>query len=55
MTWCTNASSTGANVILNTPTNSSVSFSTGENTFNGWREEGPDFTGKKTSPVGIFD
>ena len=27
----------------------------GENTFIGWREEGPDFTGKKTSPVGIFD
>ncbi|MEI6439706.1 MAG: phytanoyl-CoA dioxygenase family protein [Alphaproteobacteria bacterium] len=27
----------------------------GENTFNGWREEGPDFTGKKTSPVGAFD
>lgn len=27
----------------------------GEKTFNGWREEGPDFTGKKTSPVGLFD
>ena len=27
----------------------------GEKTFNGWREEGPDFTGAKHSPVGLFD
>jgi len=34
--YCTNASSAGAYVITNTPTNSAVSFSTGENTFNGY-------------------
>jgi hypothetical protein len=27
----------------------------GEKTFNGWREEGPDFTGNKDSPSGLFD
>ncbi|MDA0994321.1 MAG: phytanoyl-CoA dioxygenase family protein [Proteobacteria bacterium] len=27
----------------------------GENIFNGWREEGPDFTGGKTAPSGLFD
>ena len=27
----------------------------GERVFNGWREEGPDFSGAKTSPVGLFD
>ncbi|HIE87136.1 MAG TPA: hypothetical protein EYG52_09885 [Pseudomonadales bacterium] len=27
----------------------------GEKTFNGWREEGPDFTGQKTSPQGLYD
>ncbi|MBT5153429.1 MAG: hypothetical protein HOM44_05025 [Gammaproteobacteria bacterium] len=27
----------------------------GEKTFNGWREEGPDFTGQKTSPRGLYD
>lgn len=27
----------------------------GENVFNGWREEGPDFSGKKNTPRGLFD
>ncbi len=27
----------------------------GANVFNGWREEGPDFSGRKTSPRGLFD
>ena len=27
----------------------------GEKTFNGWREEGPDFTAQKTSPQGLYD
>ena len=27
----------------------------GEKVFNGWREEGPDFSGRKTSPRGLFD
>jgi ectoine hydroxylase-related dioxygenase (phytanoyl-CoA dioxygenase family) len=27
----------------------------GERVFNGWREEGPDFTDAKSNPVGIFD
>lgn len=27
----------------------------GQNIFNGWREEGPDFSGRKTSPRGLFD
>ncbi len=27
----------------------------GEKTFNGWREEGPDFSPKKFAPVGLFD
>ena len=27
----------------------------GTKTFNGWREEGPDFTGVRTSPAGLFD
>ena len=27
----------------------------GERIFNGWREEGPDFSGAKTSPSGFFD
>jgi len=27
----------------------------GERIFNGWREEGPDFTGAKASPSGFFD
>jgi ectoine hydroxylase-related dioxygenase (phytanoyl-CoA dioxygenase family) len=27
----------------------------GENVFNGWREEGPDFSGAKTAPVGLYD
>jgi ectoine hydroxylase-related dioxygenase (phytanoyl-CoA dioxygenase family) len=27
----------------------------GERVFNGWREEGPDFTGAKNNPSGIFD
>jgi hypothetical protein len=36
VTNCANASSVGVNVITDTPTNSAVSFSTGENTFNGY-------------------
>ena len=27
----------------------------GEKVFNGWQEEGPDFTGQKTSPQGLYD
>ena len=27
----------------------------GENSFNGWREEGPDLTGAKSLPSGLFD
>ena len=27
----------------------------GERVFNGWREEGPDFSSAKRNPVGIFD
>ena len=27
----------------------------GERVFNGWREEGPDFSGAKRNPLGIFD
>ncbi|MBX3484120.1 phytanoyl-CoA dioxygenase family protein [Phenylobacterium sp.] len=27
----------------------------GENTYNGWREEGPDNSGARMAPVGIFD
>ena len=27
----------------------------GEKAFNGWREEGPDFTAQKTSPQGLYD
>lgn len=27
----------------------------GERVFNGWREEGPDFTGAKDAPTGFFD
>ena len=27
----------------------------GEKVFNGWRDEGPDFTGRKTNPVGLYD
>lgn len=27
----------------------------GEKTFNGWREEGPDFSGAKITPSGLFD
>jgi len=27
----------------------------GEKAFNGWQEEGPDFTGQKTSPQGLYD
>lgn len=27
----------------------------GERTFNGWREEGPDFSGAKVTPSGLFD
>lgn len=27
----------------------------GEKVYNGWRDEGPDFTGAKTNPMGLFD
>jgi len=27
----------------------------GERVFNGWREEGPDFSGAKRNPLGVFD
>ena len=27
----------------------------GEKVFNGWQEEGPDFTGQKTTPQGLYD
>lgn len=27
----------------------------GEKVYNGWREEGPDFSGRKTSPRGLYD
>jgi len=27
----------------------------GEKVFNGWREEGPNFTGEKTNPSGLYD
>ena len=27
----------------------------GEKVFNGWQDEGPDFSGRKTSPRGLFD
>ncbi|MDA1300706.1 MAG: phytanoyl-CoA dioxygenase family protein [Proteobacteria bacterium] len=27
----------------------------GEKVFNGWQEEGPDFSGKRTSPQGLYD
>jgi hypothetical protein len=27
----------------------------GQRVFNGWREEGPDFSGQRTNPIGLYD